>query len=458
MLGKSLSTVLVFGSIVASSTVFAGGGFQVIPPASQMGLHSGVYLGASIGVHSYYNKTDSKFFAGPDFKIFPPGTLYLTTSYLSGDTGILGELFGGYQWVGKNFYLAGEAFQSFNNSKFVTNQVVSSAASGAVQTFTQTESIKDNYGFRLRPGYLVAENNLLYIPVGITWGNFEYFLTPETSNIPVFNKRIFGWQYGVGFETAINMNLNLRLEYLYTNYDSFDINFANTTTRKDRKLTPAVDQFTLGLSYAFGKGDCSGKKTDMVTINPSFYLFADAVRNKLLVDASETTVDSLATRLIAAGGFKGDIGFGFGAKIAENYYLAGELFAEDGSAEAVEKQFLKYVEDRTIKNDITYGIGASLLPGVFLADNALLYGRIGTVYSHYKFSDNFVPFDYSSNIFGFQAGAGLQFACSDHLSLRGEYDYTRYQTVNYTIFEGLPFYERVIPSSNQFKLGLVYNF
>lgn len=107
---------------------------------------------------------------------------------------------------------------------------------------------------------------------------------------------------------------------------------------------------------------------------------------------------------------------GYGGKISKDIYLGAEANASYG-------HFPKYGS--------TYGIGASLLPGLMITDNTMLYGRVGEEIqkgSH----------DYDATRFSTVYGAGLQSKLNKNWDVRGEYKHSN--------FEG----------DGSYNLGLVY--
>jgi len=117
---------------------------------------------------------------------------------------------------------------------------------------------------------------------------------------------------------------------------------------------------------------------------------------------------------------------GYGGIVSPNLYLAGELVADLTSIHLSNSSLLK----------TTYGLAASVIPGVMLSDNTMLYGRLGLIRSNFS-SDSYAN--------GGQLGLGMQTRVGQNVSLRGEYIYTSY-------------HRSLSPTSDQFNLGLVYTF
>jgi len=133
------------------------------------------------------------------------------------------------------------------------------------------------------------------------------------------------------------------------------------------------------------------------------------------------------------GNFRGapfNLFVGYGNLLDQNFYLAGEVFGTVGTGEISDKNGLK----------TTYGIGASLLPGLLLSDSTMIYARGGFVRSRFSNVSNLST--------GVQLGLGMQMALMQSLDLRGEYDFTAYHSVS-----GIS-----SPRQDAFTLGLLYKF
>jgi opacity protein-like surface antigen len=121
---------------------------------------------------------------------------------------------------------------------------------------------------------------------------------------------------------------------------------------------------------------------------------------------------------------------GYGGEMSQNVYLAGELAATLGSAEISNRNHMK----------TSYGYSISALPGVMVNDDTLAFARAGFVRSRFSNVNKISS--------GAQFGFGLQTAMTQHVDLRGEYDYTSYADAN-TINS---------PRTDEFNLGVVYKF
>jgi opacity protein-like surface antigen len=126
------------------------------------------------------------------------------------------NIFGGYgSLVNQNIYLGGEVF-----------------ANKALGDIVYDISNRFSYGASFIPGVLISEHTMLYGRAGLV--NASYNGYGYISNIT-------GLQAGLGIQTSLTQKVDLRAEYVYSNYEhAFNNDFKPTT-----------DQVNLGLVYKF---------------------------------------------------------------------------------------------------------------------------------------------------------------------------------------------------------------
>lgn len=146
--------------------------------------------------------------------------------------------------------------------------------------------------------------------------------------------------------------------------------------------------------------------------------------------SSNTSTDSTGGNAAAARVVPIKLFAGYGGLVTQSFYVGGELEGTLASAEISDKNNAK----------TTYGFGLSLIPGLMLNQHTMAYVRVGYVRS--RFSD--VNLLSSGGVFGL----GLETTLTQHVDVRGEYDFTAYRSVGSV----------GAPRSDAFNLGLVYNF
>jgi len=124
------------------------------------------------------------------------------------------NIFGGYgAVVTQNIYLGGEVF-----------------ANKATGDIVYSLSNRFSYGASFIPGLLLSEHTMLYGRAGLVNASYNAGYTTNIS----------GLQAGLGLQTSLTEKVDLRAEYVYSNYDHFNNDFKPTT-----------DQVNLGIVYKF---------------------------------------------------------------------------------------------------------------------------------------------------------------------------------------------------------------
>jgi len=153
--------------------------------------------------------------------------------------------------------------------------------------------------------------------------------------------------------------------------------------------------------------------------------------------------------VLSANGFQGSIFAGYGRYFGW-FYIAGELLANYTEAQT---HFSTGPYNTNISLRTSYG--ASLLPGIRLGDQSLLYGRLGYIRTYLKSVEggttagNATDSNWEN---GADLGVGVETLLIGNLSLRAEYNHIFYNAFT------TPLSTRISPSNNQFVLGLVYHF
>lgn len=163
-----LKKILIMSAVCAATT-----GVALANPAP--------YVGASIG--SQTNTATKDGFGKPNNHYGAPISV-----------------FGGYGGVvSQNIYLAGELF-----AKLATANVFSNSSSSG--------SIKSSYGYgaSIIPGLMLSDHTLAFGRAGVVRSRFTSAQT------------VMGAQFGLGMQTSLSQNVDLRGEYDVTSYRSFN--------------------------------------------------------------------------------------------------------------------------------------------------------------------------------------------------------------------------------------------
>lgn len=147
-------------------------------------------------------------------------------SHFAGFTGTVSLGYGGL-W-NKRFYLGGEVFAGDVIAQAYNRPDATGGGMGARTTW--------NYGMSLIPGVVVTHNILGYLRLGVVETQFDEVSVSDTTET--------GWQVGAGGKTNLSKRVDMRLEYVYSNYGN----------REQPGFSAAVGQsnaINLGIIYKF---------------------------------------------------------------------------------------------------------------------------------------------------------------------------------------------------------------
>lgn len=106
---------------------------------------------------------------------------------------------------------------------------------------SDSSNFRTTYGLGLSfiPGMMLSDSTMLYGRAGVVRSKFN----SHGGNL------VNGGQLGLGLQTRLTQNVDLRGEYVYTKYHSFSMNAGNGTTIHIG--APTSDQFNLAFVYKF---------------------------------------------------------------------------------------------------------------------------------------------------------------------------------------------------------------
>jgi len=216
---------------------------------------NGPYLGVSLGyTDAIFNVNQDATATITNIPIIGTITREHQKSFAGIVNGIQGQLVAGYAYDINNFNIAAE----------ITYQLPT-----ITQHYQNTEDdsysykFSYNYGINFVPGYYITERNLIYLKVGIVRGKFA---GSEIGNdgIAIFDTPFYsnGLNLGIGSGIYLNKHIQLRLEYLFTAYQTYEaqrnINIVvpppdniDVNVNIKTKIQPKMHTFMLGLIYQF---------------------------------------------------------------------------------------------------------------------------------------------------------------------------------------------------------------
>lgn len=147
------------------------------------------------------------------------GVNTLTSTSGSNYRGVPVDLFAGYgATVNTNLYLGGEVFAT----PFTGTVSKSANSVGNLRTTY-------GYGVSIMPGVMFSDHTLGYIRAGVVRSHFSTLGQNKT-----------GGQLGLGMQTNLTQDIDLRTEYVYSAYSNVSVS-----------KSPKSDAFKLGLIYKF---------------------------------------------------------------------------------------------------------------------------------------------------------------------------------------------------------------
>ena len=192
--------------------------YDMAPVPSQE-IFEGWYLGGTIGG------------AWVNYDLAPasPGTV--------DSSGVLGGVIGGYSWQHGPFVVGVEG-------DFLASDISGSRSyNGGLNTVSPGfDTMAD---LRLRAGYTILPNLLLFGTFGGTWADADL---PINGPGGAFRETtFFGWSAGGGAEFAFDENWSARLDYQFTDFDAETISYPGGKVTYD----PDSNQFRGSVIYRF---------------------------------------------------------------------------------------------------------------------------------------------------------------------------------------------------------------
>jgi len=198
------------------------------------------------------------------------------------------------------------------------------------------------------------------------------------------------------------------------------------------------------------------------------------------IGATQLTVNTKVTgnlggtissdRDIALDGITGGILGGYSWYIGNHGYLAVEANANLDSANTTIKETSSGgvpSSQSKIHMKMTSSFALSFIPGYFVNDNTVIFGRLGFAAARLASSAtngnlNGSGADFTKTVSGYRLGLGLTTELPNNFTLTGEYDYTDYSSFKKSSRSA--FYNNTLlttnyaPSTQQFVFSVAYHF
>jgi outer membrane immunogenic protein len=190
------AAVLVAGATVSSpvfsADLYGPAGYYDGTPLPPQNVFEGWYLGGTVGG------------ASVSYDLSPVSPSSVDSS------GVLGGVIGGYSWQHGPFVLGVEG-------DFLATDIDGSGKinGGLNKVSPGIDTMAD---LRLRAGYAIKENVLLFGTFGGAWANADLPMSGPGGGFD--EATFFGWSAGGGAEVALNPKWSARFDYQFTNFDT----------------------------------------------------------------------------------------------------------------------------------------------------------------------------------------------------------------------------------------------
>lgn len=254
-------SVSVASLLLASTTSFAHANYkenykgEAMPTCPvELVLKDGFYVGLQ-GGYDMYRIVDDVLDEG--FLVDPDGDNAISVDPRVFAGGGVGGGFIGYGHYFGEFWGAYLGLELFGNwSGAETDYELQTADVGAGGALTDVDlykasfRVKSNWGIDVLPGIKLNPATLFYVRLGYNWANVDVdeSFTGGGNNVTVDSggdgDNTGGFHYGVGIESTFYDNWSVRAEYTHTDFNDFTTDFGS-------EISPAGNQFLLGIAYHF---------------------------------------------------------------------------------------------------------------------------------------------------------------------------------------------------------------
>jgi len=216
----AVAAVLTAGAAVSSPAFSAdlyAPYYDATPVVPSQDVFEGWYLGGTIGG------------ASVSYDVSPAPDV--STS------GVLGGVIGGYSWQHGPFVVGIEG------DFMATDIDGSSKYNGGLNKVSP--GIDTMADLRLRAGYAIKENVLLFGTFGGAWANADLPISGPGGGFD--EATFFGWSVGGGAEVALNPKWSARFDYQFTDFDSETVSYPGGK----EKFDPDANTFRGSVIYHF---------------------------------------------------------------------------------------------------------------------------------------------------------------------------------------------------------------
>lgn len=324
----------------------------------------------------------------------------------------------------------------------------------------------DSYGLAIRGGYQLATGSLLYGRVGAARTDFDVYTTvnDKTEFADDSDHTETGVRLGIGTDIPISEHMFVRLDYTYTDYDSFDANIIDSDDNpQSERYNPGEDIFHIGLGWQFDgfSGISKKQEIDYTGLYSGTHLGHGAIQS----DATGSHTDSGPVSSSFTGDFGDDsaltagVFFGYGVTL-NNFYLGLEGELEDSNAEWDHE---RSPNGRNFSVEKMGTLGLSLRGGYVLNNGSLLYAHLGRARTRFnttwvKGGERLNDVDRDDTVTGTRFGIGAELPLTRTVFARLDYSYTDYDSYDFVTSHDAADSMKFDNNESLFRLGLMVRF
>ncbi|UCH47391.1 MAG: outer membrane beta-barrel protein [Betaproteobacteria bacterium] len=327
------------------------------------------------------------------------------------------------------------------------------------------------YGIGLRAGRVLKRGQLLFARVMGVRSEFHSYYTQNNFTEGAYDQTedVSGLRLGFGVDIPAGDNLFVRLDYAYTDYESYSVPYLSTGGISTESFNNEENVARLGLGWQFGARLQSAATAPEKPIS-GFYAGAQLGPATLetRLDGYHREQGSLPQSFVgdfADQGWAPGAFFGYGFSV-RRWYLGAELEANtsDATWEHIREVSGGGGRDFSVEKKSDYGL--SLRLGYSLRGATLLYARVGAVRGRFNTAYEKGPntafyIDRTDTVSGVRTGFGAEVPVSQVTFLRVDFTHTNYESYSFVTAHGgganadeMNFNN----SENMFRLGLGFRF
>ncbi len=209
-----------------------------VPWVAHAGFYAGLGLGSDAINFKQYSNT---------FKAAPAPFNVINKTNLSG-MGVMGSVFGGYEYLYRQVYFAIEANGKTSSSTFKTSnsEYVNHKVSSSKYKINQPVAMS------FFSGYLIIPTTLFYGRIG--YSNAKMTVNTTDSSLENISSRRGGTQAGFGIKQEFTRNVSMRIDFSYGWYNKISLHSFDpvSSVSKNTQISPEQQLIEFAVVRRFG--------------------------------------------------------------------------------------------------------------------------------------------------------------------------------------------------------------